>query len=130
MPTYEYECPSCGLFELRQSFDSDTETDCPSCGTRCGRIFSKCNVIVGGKQANQYNDCKGARFWRDRDGNRHRITSSDGSSKSPTVTSKRERSDEQVEAIKKRAAKRAKNKRMTDSYRRYEKSAMKTAKRN
>lgn len=35
MPTYEYECKSCGhAFELRQSMKAKPITDCPKCNTK------------------------------------------------------------------------------------------------
>ena len=43
MPTYEYECTSCGeRFELRRSIgDSDSEIKCPECGAEHPRkVFS------------------------------------------------------------------------------------------
>ena len=49
MPTYEYKCAACGhLFELRQSFDADTVTDCPECGKLAKRRISLVPVIFKG----------------------------------------------------------------------------------
>lgn len=49
MPTYEYKCADCGhLFELRQSFDADTVTDCPECGKLAKRRISLVPVIFKG----------------------------------------------------------------------------------
>ena len=49
MPRYDYQCLSCGhKFELRQSFDSATETDCPECAGRSKRKFYAVPVIYKG----------------------------------------------------------------------------------
>ena len=49
MPTYEYKCAACEhLFELRQSFDADTVTDCPECGKLAKRRISLVPVIFKG----------------------------------------------------------------------------------
>ncbi len=47
MPTYEYACPKCGIFDLFQSMKDDPITKCPTCrrkvkrqiGTGAGVIF-------------------------------------------------------------------------------------------
>lgn len=47
MPTYEYECPSCGVFEKFQRISEKPLTRCPSCrrsvrrliGTGAGLLF-------------------------------------------------------------------------------------------
>ncbi len=36
MPIYEYECPSCGVFELEQRISEDPLTTCPECEKRGG----------------------------------------------------------------------------------------------
>ncbi|MFQ5860019.1 MAG: FmdB family zinc ribbon protein [Dehalococcoidia bacterium] len=49
MPIYDYECASCGRsFELRQSFDAETEEVCPVCGGRARRRFHPVGVIFKG----------------------------------------------------------------------------------
>lgn len=41
MPTYEYECKSCGhRFEAMQSMSDDPLSDCPECGKQVRRIIS------------------------------------------------------------------------------------------
>jgi putative FmdB family regulatory protein len=41
MPTYEYECRSCGhAFEAKQSMSDAPLTDCPSCGEKVRRVMS------------------------------------------------------------------------------------------
>ncbi len=47
MPTYEYECPHCGVFEVFQSMKEERLKQCPTCkrkvtrllGTGAGLIF-------------------------------------------------------------------------------------------
>lgn len=34
MPTYEYECPNCGVFELFQGMKDERLKTCPSCRSR------------------------------------------------------------------------------------------------
>ncbi len=96
----------------------DAKTVCPECGKRgLERLISGgAAVIIRGKEMNQYNDVKAARYWRDRDGIRHRVGPGDGHSKSPTVSRKRKHSDEQVAAIKKRDKQLAKKRREQTSY--------------
>ena len=49
MPRYDYQCFSCGhLFELRQSFDSPPEADCPECAGLAKRKFYAVPVIYKG----------------------------------------------------------------------------------
>jgi putative FmdB family regulatory protein len=41
MPTYEYECRSCGhAFEALQSMSDDPLTECPECGKEIRRVLS------------------------------------------------------------------------------------------
>ena len=49
MPTYDYQCTECKhRFELRQSFDAETVTDCPECGKIAERKISLVPVIFKG----------------------------------------------------------------------------------
>ncbi len=127
MPFYEYQshdtegsCSHCkDVFEVSQGIKDKALTDCPQCGNKIVKLISTFLHITLNKQVNQYNDVKGAKFWRDADGNRHRVTPADGSVKSATVSSKRKRTDQEVAAIKKRDAKRAKKQRTAASYNRF-----------
>lgn len=113
MPFYEYianntKCTSCircqEVFEVRQSIMDEPLKECRECLGPIHRIVSLPAAFLNkNREANQYNDIKAAKYWRDKDGNRHRVQPGDGGSKSPTVTSRRKRSDEQVKAIKKQA---------------------------
>ena len=50
MPTYEYECKSCGHgFEIFQAMSDDPVKDCPECGKEVRRlIFGGAGVIFKG----------------------------------------------------------------------------------
>lgn len=45
MPTYEYECPRCGVFEEYHSITAPALKRCPTCGSKLRRLVSK-NVNV------------------------------------------------------------------------------------
>ncbi len=45
MPTYEYKCAKCGVFEKFQSIKEEPIKTCPKCETDVNRIISK-NVGV------------------------------------------------------------------------------------
>ncbi|MGE5560566.1 MAG: FmdB family zinc ribbon protein [Chloroflexota bacterium] len=53
MPTYEYKCDRCGVFEYRQSFSDPTLERCPTCGSPVKRMISR-NVNVIYKAAGFY----------------------------------------------------------------------------
>lgn len=134
MPFYEYKaenldesCSRCAKrFEVMQGIKEKPLLVCPDCGSKIVKLISKCIHITLHKQVNQYNDVKGAKYWRDADGNRHRVTPTDGDYKSPTVSSKRKRTDQEVAAIKKRDAQIAKKQRSAASYKRFEQSMRRT----
>ncbi len=49
MPTYEYECTTCGYqFEKEQKITEDPIKDCPSCGNSVKRIISGGNFVLKG----------------------------------------------------------------------------------
>lgn len=98
--------------EIFHSIKDEPKAVCPNCNGNLTKLISIPGaILVKGKQANQYSACKFAKHWRDNDGNLHKVTPSDGHSKSPTVSSKRKRSDEEVVLIKKQANYRRKLKR-------------------
>jgi putative FmdB family regulatory protein len=39
MPTYDYECPKCGLFEYFQSMKDEPLKKCPECGAKVRRLI-------------------------------------------------------------------------------------------
>ena len=110
MPFYEYQshdtegsCSHCkDVFEVSQGIKDKALTDCPQCGNKIVKLISTFLHITLNKQVN-----------------RHRFTPADGSVKSATVSSKRKRTDQEVAAIKKRDAKRAKKQRTAASYNRF-----------
>lgn len=112
---------------MQQSIKDDPYAKCPKCGSKkIRRLLSRISAIIyKGRQANQYEDCKGAKYWRDNDGNRHRVTAGDGDSRSPTVSSRRKRSDEQVKAIKKQASTSRQKRLSRESYARFVKNVKK-----
>jgi putative FmdB family regulatory protein len=40
MPTYVYECPRCGEFELRHSISEPARERCPTCGAAVRRLIA------------------------------------------------------------------------------------------
>jgi len=49
LPRYDYKCSSCEhVFELRQSFNSDTVMPCPECGSTSNRQFHAPPIIFKG----------------------------------------------------------------------------------
>lgn len=132
MPIYEYKsrdenksCPYCvEVFENMQSILSDPLTVCPKCGNEVIKLISLiAGRIIKGRQPNQYSDVIGAKYWRDQNGNRHRVTNADGLPSSPTVSSRKYRSDEEVKAIKKRDLKERTKRLSEQSYKRFEQKA-------
>jgi putative FmdB family regulatory protein len=81
MPTYEYECKSCGhSFEAFQSMSDAPLNDCPLCGKEVRRIINGGSGII----------FKGSGFYvTDKKGG---SGSAGGSSKSPAKTDKTESS--------------------------------------
>ena len=79
-------------------------------------------VIDKTRQINQYSDVRGAKYWRDKDGVRHKVTAADGHKRSSTVSSKRKFTDAQVvinEKARKKQEKRGKLKeRVAQAYNR------------
>lgn len=129
MPFYEYQaedpkksCKHCKQrFEEMQSIKSDALQVCPKCGNAVKKLVSLTAGFINlNREVNQYNDVKGAKFWRDKNGIRHRVTDADGLASSPTVSSRKFRSDEEVAAIKKQAAKRRTRRLSEQSYKRFE----------
>ncbi|MFY9370902.1 MAG: zinc ribbon domain-containing protein [bacterium] len=45
LPTYEYKCPNCGVFEEFQSITAPALEKCPTCGSEVRRLISR-NVSV------------------------------------------------------------------------------------
>jgi putative FmdB family regulatory protein len=45
MPTYEYNCPKCGVIEQFHSI-STVLTECPQCGSKVRRLISRNNNVI------------------------------------------------------------------------------------
>ena len=121
MPTYDYECKTCGIIEIIHLM-SQQRSVCPHCKKKglVKQIAGGGAVIIKGKMMNQYNDVKHAKYWRDHNGVRHRVTPGDGHSKAPTVSSKQTRSTEEVKFMKKIRDARRKKERSQQSYNRFQ----------
>lgn len=49
MPTYEYECTTCGTqFEREQKITEDPIKECPECGNSVKRVISSGNFVLKG----------------------------------------------------------------------------------
>lgn len=73
-------------FEVSQSILSDPLTKCPKCGCLIKKLFPlTAGIVIKGREANQFNDIKTAKYWRDKNGVRHLVTAADGYSTSSTV---------------------------------------------
>jgi putative FmdB family regulatory protein len=106
MPFYEYKatdakkgCEYCKIsFEIYTSILSENLLKCPKCGEQIEKIISTpASFIFLGKQMNNYNDVKHAKYWRDNNGIRHRVTAADGCTNSPTVSKRITATPEQIE---------------------------------
>lgn len=63
MPTYEYRCESCGVFDYFQSITSDPLTECPDCGKPVQRLISRNGNIIfkgSGWHVTDYRDSRGS----------------------------------------------------------------------
>lgn len=45
MPTYDYKCPKCGVFETQQKITAPPLEKCPTCGEPVRRLISN-NVAI------------------------------------------------------------------------------------
>ena len=48
MPIYEYECPSCGKFEVMQKITAEPLTTCETCGKPVHKLISATNFALKG----------------------------------------------------------------------------------
>jgi len=46
MPTYDYECPQCGTFELFQRITEDPMEHCPTCQNKVRRLIGSGGGIL------------------------------------------------------------------------------------
>lgn len=128
MPFYEYcatdadhSCSYCkDGFEICQSIKSSKIRKCPECKSSIVKMISRIGgVVVSDRAANQYSDILKAKYWRDHNGVRHKVTAGDGHSGSGTVSKKQIRTTEEVAAIKKLAKQQSKQKRTQQSYQKF-----------
>jgi len=49
MPFYEYECPNCGVFEIRQNMNDERLKECPTCGREIQMLFQPTAFIMKGQ---------------------------------------------------------------------------------
>lgn len=89
-----------------------TKRKCPKCKNKVLRLVSAPNIIDGNRQPNQYPEVKGAKYWRDQNGNRHLVTDKDGDRRSSTYIPKKTRSEAEIKAMKQRDAQISKQKRI------------------
>src|SRR5271166_1464814 len=48
MPTYEYQCDSCGVFEVSQRITEDSLKKCPTCKAKVKRLISNTSFMLKG----------------------------------------------------------------------------------
>ncbi len=73
--------------EIMHSIMEDARTVCPQCDkdSLTKMISAVGGIIVPGREANQFADIQSAKYWRDKNGVRHKVTASDGHSGAPTI---------------------------------------------
>ena len=49
MPFYDYECPGCGVFEMRENMQADRLKTCPTCGREIRMLFHPNPFIMKGQ---------------------------------------------------------------------------------
>ncbi|KKL73477.1 hypothetical protein LCGC14_2074490 [marine sediment metagenome] len=134
MPFYEYvavdiekSCKQCyNVFEIRQLISDEQVETCPKCKMPIRKLVSKSGgFIVKGREINQFSDVRHAKYWRDSNGIRHKVTPQDGRSYSPTISNRRKASPEEIQARKRVDATKDKKKRNIDSYNRFKKTIRK-----
>lgn len=103
MPCYEYKCGNCGIVEISHGMKEDNRTTCPECDADglIKLISAGSGIIIAGREANQYSDIHAAKYWRDKNGDRHLVTAADGYSTSSTVNRQTATPNEIKEKIKK-----------------------------
>ena len=62
MPTYEYQCESCGVFEVSQRITEDPLKKCPTCKGKVRRLISNTSFMLKGSgwYATDYGRSKGS----------------------------------------------------------------------
>ena len=128
MPFYEYKCAdpahACDhckdVFEIMQSILAEPIKVCPDCGYPVEKQISQiAGAVFKGREMNSYNDVKIAKYWRDKNGDLHKVGPGDGCLSSGGVGRKQTASPQQIEAKKKRDAEIRKRQRGVESYKRF-----------
>ncbi|MGE5581360.1 MAG: FmdB family zinc ribbon protein [Bacillota bacterium] len=81
MPTYEYDCPKCGIFEQFHSITT-TLTKCPRCGAGVRRLISQNNNVIFKGSGFYTTDYKSSDYKREAAGDHSSGSSSSTSSAS------------------------------------------------
>ena len=136
MPFYEYlgsnsKCKTCSkVFEVMQPITADALTSCPDCGQPVTKQLSLFGgVVFLHREMSQYNDVLKSKYWRDKNGDLHRVTPSDGDIRASGVGRRQKASPQEVENKKKRDEKIRKYKRREQSYQRFLKRAKRSKQR-
>jgi len=48
MPTYDYRCPKCGVFEVEHHIKDEHLKTCPKCGSPVKRMISSSGIVFKG----------------------------------------------------------------------------------
>jgi putative FmdB family regulatory protein len=121
LPIYEYLCSKCGVIEIMHGIAEDARTVCPTCGQKgLERLISRiAGWVWKGREANSYNDILKSKYWRDKNGDLHKVGPGDGRVTSAGVGRRQTASPQEIEFKKKRSDKARKHQRREESYRRY-----------
>ena len=100
MPTYEYECTSCGQhIEVFQRISEDPLTTCGVCGGKLRKVFHPAGIVFKGSGFYATDSRSGSRSGSKRDGEGG--SSSDGASKSSDGSPSKESSSKGTEGSSK-----------------------------
>ncbi len=108
MPRYDYKCSSCEhVFELRQSFNSDTVMPCPECGSTSNRQFHAPPIIFKGSgwYVNDYGKGRGNNSAGDKKESESESGSETKTEKSETPSKSESSSDSKPGSTPKTASK-------------------------
>lgn len=110
MPTYEYQCGKCGVFEISQRMADPALTKCPTCRRKVQRLISASNFAFKGTgwYVTDYGR-KGASGGSDDGGNSGASTSGDSSSSSEGKSESKSESQTESKTDTKSAAKETKD---------------------
>ena len=93
MPTYEYECTSCGNhIEVFQRFSEDPLTTCGVCGGKLRKVFHPAGIVFKGSGFYATDSRSGSTSGSKRDGEGGSSSSSEGASKTSESSSSKDSS--------------------------------------